>query len=105
MYFILLPQYALPSLRPFLPDGLIDHPKSLVHPICTSKVLGKEPEVLLYGDILGISVRDSGVKLWMAGMRGGGWRSFEIGEQFLHFDKLKIRKDLLSEQYLASHSG
>ena len=42
-----------------LPDGLTDH-LTLIHPISTSKVLGKESEVLLYSDVLAISVGGSG---------------------------------------------
>ena len=81
----------------------MDHQAAWVHPISTPKVIGKEPEVLLYDVVVGISVRGSG--------RGSGWREREVeGGAILReanrsctFDKLKFQINLISEQYLPLH--
>lgn len=91
---------AATSLIPLLPDGLIDY---YVQGAWEGTV---GTPFWRIGDVLGISFKDSGVRLAMAGLRGGGWHSFVRGERLLHFVKVKIPEiNLLSEQYLASHSG
>ena len=52
------------------PCSLRDHQAARFHPISSPKVIGKEPEVLLYDVVVGISVRGSG--------QGSGWREREV---------------------------
>lgn len=73
---------AATSLIPLLPDGLIDY---YVQGAWEGTV---GTPFWRIGDVLGISFKDSGVRLAMAGLRGGGWHSYVTGERLLHFVKV-----------------